>query len=348
MWFGTCWGVTPDTSLGIAGVHGNGAANANPQVGDGMKTATTIATTIAALAMMATSALAADIVRKAPIKKAEAPPPPCDIAFGGGIQSDYNFRGVSQSDRGPGVWAYVEPRCKVHPNIELYTGLWGWSTKLPTTPSGEFDVYGGVRVTVGPLLFDFGAMYYWYPREVQQFTNFPVGNVVTPTPVPGFAALTLADTDFWEIYGKMTWTVNDWLALSPYVYYADNFLNSGAKATYAGGIVKVTIPSAMMPTDWGAYISAEAAHYWLGTVTAFGAPFFDLPDYTYWNAGVGFTYKIFTVDFRYHDTDLSTAQCFTLTGDPRGVTSGTGTSRWCGEAFIAKLSFDMTLNNNIK
>jgi hypothetical protein len=274
--------------------------------------------------------------------------PPCDIAFGGGIQSDYNFRGVSQSDRGPGVWAYVEPRCKVHPNIELYTGLWGWSTKLPTTPSGEFDVYGGVRVTVGPLLFDFGAMYYWYPREVQQFTNFPVGNVVTPTPVPGFAALTLADTDFWEIYGKMTWTVNDWLALSPYVYYADNFLNSGAKATYAGGIVKVTIPSAMMPTDWGAYISAEAAHYWLGTVTAFGAPFFDLPDYTYWNAGVGFTYKIFTVDFRYHDTDLSTAQCFTLTGDPRGVTSGTGTSRWCGEAFIAKLSFDMTLNNNIK
>jgi hypothetical protein len=68
MWSGTCWGVTPDTSLGIAGVRGNDAASTNPQVGDGMKTATTIATTIAALAMMATSAFAADIVRKAPIK----------------------------------------------------------------------------------------------------------------------------------------------------------------------------------------------------------------------------------------------------------------------------------------
>jgi hypothetical protein len=33
MWSGTCWGVTPDTSLGIDGVLGNGAGNTNPQVG---------------------------------------------------------------------------------------------------------------------------------------------------------------------------------------------------------------------------------------------------------------------------------------------------------------------------
>ncbi len=313
-----------------------------------MKTATTIATTIAALAMMATSAFAADIVRKAPIKKAEAPPPPCDIAFGGGIQSDYNFRGVSQTDRGPGAWAYVEPRCKVHPNIELYTGLWGWSTKLPTQPTGEFDIYGGIRITAGPLAFDFGAMYYWYPREVQQWLVpgvSPTGFIGVTDVFTGFP-LTLANTDFWEVYGKMTWTVNDWLSISPYVYYTPSFLNTGAPGTYAGGIVKVTVPSAMMPTDFGAYISGEAAHYWLGTVTAFGPPVFDLPDYTYWNLGVGFTYKIFTVDFRYHDTDLTTAQCQTIAGDPRGVT--TGTTKWCSEAFIAKLSFDLTLNNNIK
>jgi uncharacterized protein (TIGR02001 family) len=309
-----------------------------------MKAAKTIVTTLAALALMATSALAADIVRKAPIKKAEAPPPPCDLAFGGGVQSDYNFRGVSQTDRGPGAWAYVEPRCKVHPNIELYAGIWGWSTKLPTTPTGEFDLYGGIRPTIGPLAFDFGFMYYYYPREVQQWI---AGTAVTTafTGVP----LTLADTDFWEIYGKVTWTVNDWLALNPYVYYAKNFLNTGASGTYAGGIVKVTVPSAMMPTDWGAYFSGEAAHYWIGTATnyPFTAPF-DLPDYTYWNVGVGVSYKVVTFDLRYHDTDLSTAQCFVLTGDPRGVTNGLGTSRWCGASVIGKLSFDLTLNNNIK
>ncbi len=170
------------------GFEANGAAN-QPEVGDEMKAAKTIATTIAALALMATSALAADIVRKAPIKVVAPPPPPCDVAFGGGIQSDYNFRGISQTDRGPGAWAYVEPRCKVHPNIELYAGrLWGWSTKLPTTPTGEFDVYGGIRVTVGPLCLRFRRhVLLVSARDSAVHTNFPVGNCLTPT--PGLGAL---------------------------------------------------------------------------------------------------------------------------------------------------------------
>jgi uncharacterized protein (TIGR02001 family) len=305
----------------------------------------TIVTTFAALALVTTSALAADIVRKAPVKKVEEPKPACDLAFGGGLQSDYNFRGISQSDRGPGVWGYVEPRCKVHPNVELYAGVWGWSTKLPTTPTGEFDLYGGIRPTIGPLAFDFGFMYYAYPRETQYWI---AGNAVT-TAFTG-NPLTLADTDFWEIYGKLTWTVNDYLAISPYLYYAKSWLNTGAPGTYGGGTVKVTLPSAWFPTDWGVYVSGEAAHYWLGTATNY-APFvanFDLPDYTYWNVGVGVTYKVVTFDLRYHDTDLSQAQCFVLTGDPRGVTSGTGNSKWCGASIIGKVSFDLTLNNNIK
>jgi uncharacterized protein (TIGR02001 family) len=307
----------------------------------------TIASTIAALALLTTSALAADIVRKAPVKPAAPPPPPCDVAFGGGLQSDYNFRGISQSDRGPGVWGYVEPRCKVHPNVELYAGIWGWSTKLPTTPTGEFDLYGGIRPTIGPLAFDFGFMYYWYPREAQQFLD-PTGTIILNQLVPGGTILTLADTDFWEIYGKVTWTVNDYLAISPYLYYAKNWLNTGAPGTYGGGTVKVTLPSAWFPTDWGVYLSGEAAHYWLGTATNY-APFFanfDLPDYTYWNIGVGATYKVLTFDVRYHDTDLTQAQCFVLTSDPRGVPSGQ--SKWCGASIIGKLSFDLTLNNHIK
>jgi len=35
-----------------------------------------------------------------------------DIAFGGALMSDYNFRGISQSDRGPSVFAYSELRFK--------------------------------------------------------------------------------------------------------------------------------------------------------------------------------------------------------------------------------------------
>ena len=289
---------------------------------------------------MASSALAADIVTKAP-KKAPEPTSCFDVAFGGGLQSDYNFRGVSQSDKGPGVYGYVEPRCNITKDIQIYAGVWGWSTKLPTTPTGEFDLYGGVRVTVDKFAFDFGAMYYWYPNETQVFIDGlgNLTNTVTATP------FTVRDTDFWEVYGKVTYTATDWLSINPYVYYSPDYLRTGANATYAGGIVKVTLPSAWFPSDWGAYVSGEAAHYWIGTFTAFGAPF-DLPDYTTWNVGIGATYKVFTVDVRYYDTDLTKENCQLLTGDPSGFASNS--SKWCSATVIGKISFDLTLNSNIK
>jgi uncharacterized protein (TIGR02001 family) len=292
---------------------------------------------------MATSAFAADIVTKAP-KKAPEPTSCFDVAFGGGLQSDYNFRGISQSDKGPGVFGYVEPRCNVTKDIQLYVGVWGWSTKLPTQPTGEFDLYGGVRLTFDKFAFDFGAMYYWYPNETQLFFANPALTAVSPTSF-GFGPFTVRDTDFWEVYGKVTWTATDWLSINPYVYYSPDYLRTGANATYAGGIVKFTLPSAWFPTDWGVYLSGEAAHYWIGTFTAFGTPF-DLPDYTTWNVGIGATYKVFTVDVRYYDTDLSKANCELLTGDPSGVASGS--SKWCSATVIGKVSFDLTLNSNIK
>ena len=51
----------------------------------------------------------------------------------------------------------------------------------------------------------------------------------------------------------------------------------------------------------GWYLSGEFGHYWLGTTDAFygsvnfpaGTP---LPDYSTWNVGLGFTYKVFTLD----------------------------------------------------
>jgi hypothetical protein len=315
--------------------------------GKKMKITTTIATTVAAVAAMTASAFAADIVTKAPRKVVEAAPASCfDLAVGGGLQSDYNFRGVSQSDKGPNAYAYVQPRCNITKDIQLYAGFWGWSTKLPTKPTGEFDIYGGIRPTFGPLAFDFGVIYYWYPREEQQFFS---GNVVTATPVPGFLPLTVSDTDFWEVYGKMTWTVTDWLAIGPYVYYSPDYLKSGAKATYAGGTVKFTLPSAWFPSDWGMYVSGEAAHYWIGTFSSLGpALAFDIPDYSTWNVGLGVTYKIFTFDVRYYDTDLSRTQCFLLTSDPRGVTSGSNESKWCDATIIGKFSFDLTAMTNLK
>ena len=309
-----------------------------------MRITNTLAASLATLMLLTTSAFAADLVTKAP-KKVEAAPTSCfDLAFGGGIQSDYNFRGISQTDRGPGVYAYAEPRCNVTKDIQLYAGFWGWSTKLPTTPTGEFDIYGGVRLTFGQFQFDFGGMYYWYPKERALFYADPLLLSVSPTNF-GFGQFTVNDSDMWEVYGKLTWTPVDWLAFNPYVMYTPNWLGSGAKATYAGGSVKVTLPSKWFPADWGAYVSGEVDHYWIGTFTAFGVPF-DLPDYTYWNLGAAVTYKVFTFDLRYHQTDLSQQNCFLLTSDPSGV--ATGRSNWCGATVIGKFSFDLTAMTNLK
>lgn len=302
-----------------------------------------------AAALVAGPAAAADLVVKA--KPAPTPTPSWwEIAYGGAVMSDYNFRGISQSDRGISGTFYVEGRANLSSMFQLYGGIQPWATKLPTTPIGEFDFYGGLRATFGPVVFDVGAIYYYYPRESQVFvlpTAGPVG-FGFPTTQPGanplYVPWTVRDTDFWEIYGKATWTVNDWLTLGGYVYYSDNWLNSGAYGTYAGGTVKLTAPSAWFPTDFGAYVQGELARYWLGTtIPLLGS--IDLPDYTYWNIGVSFTYKIFTLDLRYHDTDLSRAQCFTVTGDLAGLDTGRtpGRSNWCSETFIAKLSVDSTI-----
>jgi hypothetical protein len=73
-----------------------------------------------------------------------------------------------------------------------------------------------------------------------------------------------------------------------------------------------------------------------------------LPAYANWNAGVTFTYKLLNFDLRYYDTNLSRENCYVFTGDTNAVAGGVADplrnpdglmSRWCGAAFVGKLSF---------
>jgi len=301
-----------------------------------------VLSTTAAVLMSAGLAFAADLPVKAP--PVVAPVSPWDIAFGGAIMTDYNFRGISQSDRRPSATAYFEPRYNLSSTVQLYVGIQPWITKLPTTPTGEFDLYGGIRPTFGALALDFGFIYYYYPGERQQFLN-AAGTVILSSFPPATSILTLNNTDFWEVYAKGTYTFNDSFSVGAQFYYADNWLNTGASGAFLNGTAKYVLPANMLPMGIGAYISGDYGYYWLGTATnyqPFFAPF-ALPDYATWDVGIGFTYKVFTFDVRYYDTDLSKQECFLLTSDPRGVPSGQ--SRWCGASIIGKLSFDLTFAN---
>lgn len=288
-----------------------------------------IAALAAAAAMNAGTALAADPAapKVMPVSAAESDAKAIDFAFGFRIASDYNFRGISQSNRDPSPQGYVE--LQLLDNL-LYAGVAGYRVDLPTRPDAEIDLTAGIRPKWGPLSFDFGVIYYYYPGE-RRLTDAVAGTIFTPK-----------NTDFVELAAKVSWAIDSQWTLGAGVFHAWDWLGSGAPGTYANLTAKYALPEYAVGAIPGVFaVSGELGHYSLGTTSAVLGSV-RLPDYVYWNAGVSYTYKNTTLDLRYHDTDLSKTACFTNTTDPKGIANGTGRSNWCGAAFIATLSFDTT------
>jgi hypothetical protein len=331
-----------------------------------------------ALAMVSGSALAADMA----VKAVKAPPPvafdPWDIAFGSAIMNDYIFRGVTQSNHKPSVAAYFEPRYNINKDTQLYVGLAGESISFANRAAAEVDIYGGIRPTIGMFAFDFGVWGYLYPGG-QCFgsqgtsVNGNCGGDID-FGVPGVGGLPIngnfakKSASFYEGYAKVNITLNDQFAVGLNEYYSPNFLNLGAWGNYASITGKWTAPSTTFGSSGvGMYISGEFGRQWLGTSDAFygtGAinPAFAAgipePSYNTWNVGVGFTYKVFTLDLRYSDTNLSKGACNAFTSDNTATKATAGSisainpggfeSNWCGATGIVKLSADLTAVTNLK
>lgn len=259
---------------------------------------------------------------------------PIDAIFGARLQSDYNFRGISQSNLKPSPQAYGE--LQILDNL-FYAGVAGYRVDLPTKPQVELDLTAGVRPKVGPFTFDLGTIYYLYPDERPLGTTFttPGGGTFQGPPF-----LTPANTDFLELAGKVAYTHADALTLGGNVFGAYDWLGSGAPAVYSSATARYVIPDTTFPASIGSLaLSGEFGRYTLGrTSPQLGRV--QLPDYLYWNAGVALTVKNATLDLRYHDTNLDRSECFTLTTDPKGLATGSNRSNWCQATFIASLSFD--------
>jgi uncharacterized protein (TIGR02001 family) len=319
-----------------------------------------LALSVVTVALSAMPAFAADM----PVKAKVAPVvvvSPWDVAFGGALMTDYIFRGVTQSNHKPSVAAYIEPRFNINPNLQLYAGISGESISFPNRAASEIDFYAGIRPTFGQLALDFGAWYYYYPGGQCFNVAAFCGSDTAQGFLPNFS-VAKAKASFWEIYFKPTWNVNDAFALGGNLFYTPSFANTGAKGTYASATAKYTFPGTVLPNGIGAYVSGEFGRQWLGTSDSFYGILPAFPagikyaDYNTWNVGIGFTYKVFTLDLRYSDTNLSKGNCNAFTSDFTAPAAGTnitpinpggGGSNWCGSAFVAKLSFDLT-NANLK
>jgi hypothetical protein len=331
-------------------------------------------TTMTALALLIASSASAiaDGTPSLKDKPVAAPTPDWDIAFGGYVASDYMFRGISQSAHWPSGSAYTELRYNVQPTVQLYSGISIESIDYPNRAASETDFYFGVRPTFDKFALDFGGWYYWYPGGRLFDGSGPIGpnpnctngvKIATALAPAGACNIYEADLSFWEVYAKATYAFTDTFTLGGNVFYDPSWLNEGADGTYASVTAKYVLPGAWFPSkDIGAFLSGEFGHYWFGRTNSFyGTPAFpdgiQLPEYNTWNVGLSFTYKVFTLDLRYVDTDLSKSNCNVLTADHTATfssgnvttinPSGLG-SNWCGATFVAKLSFDATANTNLK
>jgi hypothetical protein len=318
--------------------------------------------------MAASSAMAADMATKAP--PAAAPPPsPWDVAITAALMTDYNFRGITQSAHSPSTQATFEPRYNFNSTWQGYVGLSGESIDFPNRAAAEIDMYGGIRPTFDKLALDFGFWYYAYPNGMcfnalvagcnadgPANINLPNGNVV------------VKNESFYEWYAKATYTINDNWSVAGQFYYSPNVVNTGAPGEYYTGNVTFTAPGTWFPanTGIGGYVSGDIGWWQLGTSNSFycttnaadtacggafpaGIPY---KSFANWDAGIGFTYKAFTLDLRYYDTNLSKGDCNAFTSDQTATGTGNVTSinpggagsNWCAASYIAKLTFATNLS----
>jgi len=320
-----------------------------------------------AASLYSTSAIAADMAVKAP--PPPPPPSPWDIAITGALMSDYNFRGITQSNHEPSVQFGLEPRYNFSKDLQGYVGASGESIDFPNRAAAEIDLYGGIRPTIDKLALDFGVWYYLYP-DGQCFNIAPLCNSLGGGPS---AAPTLPNGNtikqnlsFLEFYGKAVYTVNDNFNFGGSIWGSPVFgnglagvLDSGAYGIYYTGNATWTAPSTWLPNGVGAYVSADVGYWQLGTTDAFyGTPAFPagipLPSYWNWDAGVAFTWKIFTLDLRYYQSNLTKVQCNVFTSAQTATFGGAGAitatnptgnvSDWCGADFVAKLSIATALS----
>ena len=256
------------------------------------------------------------------------------------------------------------------------------SISFPNRAAAEVDIYGGIRPTIGMFAFDFGVWGYLYPGGKCYNANaFPGSGI------PGSAAGCVANADphstgglpingnfakkdasFFEVYGKVNVTLNDMFTIGATEYYSPNFLNLGAWGNYASITGKFTAPSIDLRLQRRRHVCLRRVrpavarhlrrllrHPDRRPVSQFGIP---EPSYNTWNIGVGFTYKVFTLDLRYSDTNLSKGACNAFTSDytasvasPASVSlinPGGFESNWCGATGIVKLSADLTAATNLK
>lgn len=180
------------------------------------------------------------------------------FAFNIGASTDYVFRGISQTDEDPQVFGGVDATIGIG-----YVGVWASNVDFGNGTDAEYDIYAGIKPTVGAVTFDLGVIYYGYidaPGGSNQ--DYVEAKVAASLPA-GPATLGAA------------------------VYYSPEFFGDTGDAWYWEVNAAVAIP------DTKISLTGALGHQSVDIG----------PGYTTWNAGIGYALTDnIGLDLRYWDT----------------------------------------------
>jgi len=183
------------------------------------------------------------------------------------LTSDYVFRGVSLSDNDPAIQGGFD-----WTNETFYAGVWGSSI-----PGGtEIDVYAGYTPSIGTLSLDFGVIGYFYPGAADDDAEFDY--------VEFLAAAEYPLTEQFSIGGGFYIAPDNYGETGESIYYEINATYAATEAlAFSGAFGNQSIEDA--DGEDGIDVTEES-------------------DYNTWNVGATYALHGFSLDLRYHDTDI--------------------------------------------
>ncbi|MBK8907424.1 MAG: hypothetical protein IPM60_05860 [Rhodospirillales bacterium] len=212
---------------------------------------------------------------------------PGEFSANVGIFSDYQFRGISQSDDNLALQGGIDYELDTgFKETALYLGVWGSNVDFNDgdEASLELDLYGGLSGSAMGLDWHGGVIGYLYPGASDSL-NY----------------------DFFELTAGVSRAITDTIEVGlGYNYSPDYFASSGsAHYLQATTTVGIPLPDSMTKYGLGLDVAAGLGRQWIQDNDVFGTP-----DYWTWSLGAAMTYKMLTLGVSYVDTDLSDNDCF--------------------------------------
>ena len=186
------------------------------------------------------------------------------------LTSDYDFRGITQTDEDPALQASFDYAAETG----WYVGAWASNVDFPGYDGSlELDLYtgfsGGEEDGLG---WDVGLVWYTYPGSDSSDTEDKIA-------------------DFPEIYGGITYGI--W---SGKLWYSNDFGGTDESSIYLDGGVDIPLPRDLSLSVHAGYSDGD------GIDASYG-----VSNYFDYSVGIGYTLDNFNLSLKYVDTDIDDA-----------------------------------------